>query len=398
MKKFSVILLHYNQMSYIEEAIKSVCSQTYENIELIVTDDCSKEFNESKIEKIIKKYNKKSYEYKIFSEKENVGTTKHLNNTLDLVTGEYILFFAADDRLSNENVIERFATEFLDESKNVLTAQCLLYDEELKKKKEAFVKRKVALALNEKSAIEQFGKMAEACFYGAGATAYRKSIFKKYGYFNVNYKYVEDWAYWLHILRNGEKMYYVDFEALDHRDGGISHSEYTPQTLPMHVRQYYYDILNIYEGEILPYFEKLETENCFRILRQQQETILYYSKFVPELIKYLDGFDNARTSNVKIKKCWKKHTVLNIISDTFNPHIIKKILVLFKYNRAVPITVIIWFMINLYMSLFTNLKVKEFYFYMLLSYVILYYVIYIIDKSIYYLIKIYKAKRGKKNV
>ena len=49
MEKFTVIITHYNQMQYIEEALKSVLKQSYKNIELIVADDCSMQFNKKKV-------------------------------------------------------------------------------------------------------------------------------------------------------------------------------------------------------------------------------------------------------------------------------------------------------------------------------------------------------------
>ena len=36
MEKYTIVLAHYNQMEYIEEAIKSIMKQDYKNIELIV--------------------------------------------------------------------------------------------------------------------------------------------------------------------------------------------------------------------------------------------------------------------------------------------------------------------------------------------------------------------------
>ena len=61
MTKFSVVITHYNQMNYIEEAIKSVCNQNYKSVELIVADDCSKDFKKNIVKNMIKKYNKHTY-------------------------------------------------------------------------------------------------------------------------------------------------------------------------------------------------------------------------------------------------------------------------------------------------------------------------------------------------
>lgn len=398
MTKFSVVITHYNQMNYIEEAIKSVCNQNYKSVELIVADDCSKDFKKNIVKNMIKKYNKHNFEYKIYSGVTNLGTVKNLNNALELATGEFILFFAADDRLSNKNVLKNFYREFKDCTKNIITAQCNLYDNKLKKLETKYVNIKKALNLNSMSSLKQFEKMAEGCFYGSGGTAYRKLVFEKYGKFNEKYKYVEDWAYWLYVLRNGEKIYFSNFDALDHRDGGISHSVYTQDTIPSHVKQYYKDILNIYENEVLLYMQSFTIPEQYRILKQQNETILYYSCFVPELQKYLQNFDKARLANKKIEWYWRMHTIKHLFFEILNPHIIYKIKILFKYNRVVPITFIIWFLISLLLSLKLSMNSILFLLFIISLYIIIYYIVYCMDKLIYQLLKILKLKGVKKNV
>lgn len=373
MKKFTVVVTHYNQMEYIKTALISVLEQSYMNIELIVADDCSSTFDKDKVKKIIDKYNKNNYDYKIIQGKKNVGTVKNLNNAIKKITGDYVLFFAADDKLSDNRVIENFVNEFKDSKKNVVTAQCILYDENLKVKHQRYINARKALKLNDKSATAIYEKMAEGCFYGSGGTAYRSSIFKKYGLFNEKYKFVEDWSYWLYILRSGEKMYYANFDALSHRDGGISHSTYTKYTIPPHVKQYYKDILNIYVDQVIPYLHLFNTREKYRILRQYNETILYYTSFVPELAKYLESFDNARVSDNKIKYYWKFKTLVSIL----NPSIFKKMWIQIKYNRVVPLTVLTWFLICLFGINNMNIKSNNWLlFSYVLAYIVTYYVVY----------------------
>lgn len=389
--KFTVIITSYNQMQYIKEAIDSVLKQTYKNIELIIADDCSKIFDIKIIKKIIKDKNKKNFEYKILHGKKNVGTVKNINNALKEATGDYIMFFAADDKLDNNKVIANFVKEFEDSTKNVITTQCGLYDHLLKHKFSDYVNAKKALKLNKKSSIQIYEKMCEGCFYGSGGTAYRKEIFQKYGLFNEKYQYVEDWSYWLYILRQGEKIYYADFNCLCHRDGGISHSSYTKETIPPHVKQYYKDILNIYEEEVLPYIEYFNTKEKYRILRQYNETILYYSSFVPELVHYLDSFDRVRLSNRKLKYYWKLHTINGIL----NPKIISKLKFLIKYNKVVPITVCAWVIGCLLIINKLNIKNNNMLLILyLLSYIILYCLVHTVDKFIFY-IKIYLNNKIK---
>lgn len=381
--KFTVIITHYNQMRFIKTAILSILNQTYPNVELIIADDCSSDFNCDIVENVIKKYNHHKYHYKILSSKKNVGTVKNLNRALKKATGEYILFFAADDKMLNNHVIENFVLAFKDSRKNIITTQCCLYDNKLKNKIGNYVDLKTAKKMNQLSSHEIYEKMCEGCFYGSGGTAYRASIFKKYGFFNENYLLVEDWSYWLYVLRNGEKIYYENFTSLCHRDGGISHSEYTKSTIPNHIKQYYRDILNIYVYEVLPYISQFTVREQYRILRQFNETILYYARFVPELTSYLHFFDEKRLSNTCLKYYWKLQTLWHFI----NPNVFKKIFNLVKCNKVVPITFIAWllcciFVIN-QIIFKSNLTLFLAY---IISYIIIYYFIYAIDQVSNYLI------------
>ena len=90
--KISVITVTYNSQNTIEETIKSVISQTYQNIEYIIIDGSSKD----KTLDIIYKY--KSKITKIVSEKDK-GIYDAFNKGLDLFSGEMVGFVNADDYL-----------------------------------------------------------------------------------------------------------------------------------------------------------------------------------------------------------------------------------------------------------------------------------------------------------
>jgi len=104
--KFTIVITCYNQEEYIYNALHSVFIQDYNNIEIIITDDASRNFNKSKVEKYIKENRKDNIrEYCFIINKKNIGTVKTLNKAIRNSKGKYITFFAADDELSNENII-----------------------------------------------------------------------------------------------------------------------------------------------------------------------------------------------------------------------------------------------------------------------------------------------------
>ena len=85
----SIILLSYNSGDYLYEAIDSILKQDYPLIELIVSDDGSKNFEEEKLRKYIDDNARDNITYSIIHRKKNIGTVKNINNALAVSKGEY---------------------------------------------------------------------------------------------------------------------------------------------------------------------------------------------------------------------------------------------------------------------------------------------------------------------
>lgn len=267
---FSIIVLHYNQPDYYQIALDSVFAQNYDNIQLIFADDCSTRINKEEIkEYVLKNKGENIVETTFLFGEENIGTVKNLNKALEAVKGEYLTFFAADDALFDENTISRYVKQFElgGSERGIVSSQCFMYDEELEEELSKFVEPEFGEKNNQMTSEQQFCEMAQHCRFAIGATAFRVTVFEKYGKFDEQYKYVEDWSYWLRYLRNGGKIYFSNFGGLKHRDGGISH--HTKDTLPLHVKQYMLDMLRIRENEVLPYLKKFP-------YRVQQEIMHIY--------------------------------------------------------------------------------------------------------------------------
>lgn len=90
--RFSVIIPLYNKASYVAKAIGSVLSQIFDDYELIVMDDGSKDDSFSMAQKAIGGSDH-CYLYK----QENSGVSMARNNAVALSHGEYLCFLDADD-------------------------------------------------------------------------------------------------------------------------------------------------------------------------------------------------------------------------------------------------------------------------------------------------------------
>ena len=107
---FSVIMPVYNGEKFIDDAIHSVCAQTYDNWELIIVNDGSKDNTAD----VLKKYETNS-QIKIIH-KENGGVSVARNTAISASKGEYIVFLDADDvwHSNHLEVMNELITEYPD--------------------------------------------------------------------------------------------------------------------------------------------------------------------------------------------------------------------------------------------------------------------------------------------
>ena len=98
-KRFSIIITAYNIEEYIQRSIKSVKEQTFQDYEIVVVNDCSKDETKKKVEEI--------GGVKLINHEENKGAGGARNSALDVAEGEYIIFLDGDDYLHDSNVLEK---------------------------------------------------------------------------------------------------------------------------------------------------------------------------------------------------------------------------------------------------------------------------------------------------
>ena len=85
----------YNAGKYLPDSISSILSQTYQNLELLITDDGS---TEEKTLQLLREFSEKDPRVKVVYLKENLGSGHSRNNAIERAEGRYIAFCDCDDR------------------------------------------------------------------------------------------------------------------------------------------------------------------------------------------------------------------------------------------------------------------------------------------------------------
>ncbi len=103
----SVGILTYNSSKYIIDALESVKNQTYKNIELIVSDDCSKDNTVDICREWIEENKSRFVNTTLLTVDKNTGTSANANRRLAACKGEWMKGCAGDDALFPD-CIEKF--------------------------------------------------------------------------------------------------------------------------------------------------------------------------------------------------------------------------------------------------------------------------------------------------
>jgi glycosyltransferase involved in cell wall biosynthesis len=93
--KLSVVMCNYNHAQYLPEAIDAIMSQSYNDFELIIIEDCSKDGSRE----LLERYSKTDSRIKVLHNEVNIGVLGSANKGLGQAKGEFIYFAAADDRV-----------------------------------------------------------------------------------------------------------------------------------------------------------------------------------------------------------------------------------------------------------------------------------------------------------
>jgi glycosyltransferase involved in cell wall biosynthesis len=100
--KLSIGLPVYNGEDFLEEAIESILSQTYNDFELIISDNASAD----RTEEICLDYAAKDDRVRYIRQRQNLGAARNFNLVFELSSGKYFKWAAHDD-ICKENFLSR---------------------------------------------------------------------------------------------------------------------------------------------------------------------------------------------------------------------------------------------------------------------------------------------------
>ncbi len=241
----TVITLSYNS-SHIWETIDSVLEQDYPNIEYIISDDASENFDEEGIRQHVCRRKSGVTDFWIYTSPENMGTVKNLNRALKHGHGKYILLLSGDDTFASPDVVSTWVEYFHKHNYLYATSYRAVYDWGSSDPIENLPSQEQVNLIKTREPKELFEAIASANFIVGCTTAYTRLFWEKYGYVDETYVLIDDYPILLRSLRNGEPIGFHDKVTICYHTGGVSCPvNYSPV--------YKRDSNRIFRREIAPY-------------------------------------------------------------------------------------------------------------------------------------------------
>lgn len=198
----SVIVITYKSEEFILETLNSAKAQTYQNIELIISDDNSPDNTIAVCEKWIEKNKDRFVRTEIIRSAKNTGTSANLNRGLSAATGDWVKFIAGDDYLYPD-CLEAFLTvantnpeiEFLFsnmttngvESENTGLIQFFSLSKE-----------------------QQYHTLLKNNILPAPATLIKRETVKRINGFDERFQLLDDYPFFLKALKSGIRFFHID--------------------------------------------------------------------------------------------------------------------------------------------------------------------------------------------
>lgn len=197
----TIITTVFNGEKYLEQTIKSIIGQTYDNLEYIIIDGGSTDGTLD----ILRKYDDKIAYW--ISESDQ-GISDAFNKGVKLAHGDYINFQGADDYLLAPDVVEKMMQGLNDEWLVCGRIERVANTEEKK------ILFRTDGKFSKLSLLFRMSLPHQALFT-------HKKFFEKYGLFDVNNKFCMDYELLLRAYKHFPEVVMKDIFVSAWRDGGI---------------------------------------------------------------------------------------------------------------------------------------------------------------------------------
>jgi glycosyltransferase involved in cell wall biosynthesis len=225
--KFTVITITYNAESVLENTIRSVASQTYQQIEYIIVDGASKDGTME----IVKKYNK--YISKVVSEPDK-GLYDAMNKGITMATGDYLCFLNAGDRFHENDTLQQIAQSITEkELPDILYGETAIVD----KTNHLLHMRRLRVPRN--LTWKSFKNGMLVCHQ---AFFVKRTLAEPY---DLSYRFSADFDWCIRMMKKAQVLHNTHLTIINYLNEGVTTRNHRASLLErFHIMRHYYGLFS----------------------------------------------------------------------------------------------------------------------------------------------------------
>ena len=230
----SIVVITYNSSQTVIETLESIKAQTYDNLELIVSDDCSQDNTIEVVSQWIADNKYRFVHTGLITTEKNTGVSGNLRRGIAQSKGEWIKSIAGDDFLI-PTAIEEYVDFIIHSPENVrmcvCDVECFATDGEVSEKTRedylGFFEKECETYPQQKKRV-----MHELVFVGP-TYFYSRELYNEVGGFKEKYGCAEEWPFVYEVIMGGNRIYAIDKKLVHYRvQNGILSRSHDIQGLP----------------------------------------------------------------------------------------------------------------------------------------------------------------------
>jgi glycosyltransferase involved in cell wall biosynthesis len=219
----SIVIASYNSSQFIVETLNSISKQTWNEIELIITDDNSTDDTVEVCHSWLQDNKYRFSNSALITSDKNTGVTVNANRGLHVANGHWIKLLGADDTLKPDCIENNMLWIRAHNDIKILFSRVEVFKDFFEP--ENILKIIPDIPLNsgsimasERSAKSQY-KMLLICdrIHFTPSVFMHREILDSAGYLDERFRMMEDYPLWLNLTRKGVKLHFMDKVTVNYR-------------------------------------------------------------------------------------------------------------------------------------------------------------------------------------
>jgi alpha-1,3-rhamnosyltransferase len=215
----SICVITYHSEKFVLETLESAKTQTYQNIELIISDDGSADSTIQICKDWLAENKDRFVRTELITVEKNTGIPANCNRAVRASEGEWIKLIAGDDILMENCVEDNVGYVSEHEEVKVLHSIVRIFKDSLNNNDYQLIDFSKSIFYHCKiSALQQYDLLLTSSKYIIAPSIFikRNVIIENNGY-DERYKLMEDYPFWLKITKSNVKIHFFKVETVFYR-------------------------------------------------------------------------------------------------------------------------------------------------------------------------------------